>query len=149
MRDTAPDLALELTHAAFPGVLADDGPHGVVRERHMLVPQGPDSSQLSWDQILLRDLGLLQLRVSRKIHDLHAVEQWARNVLNEVRGRDEQHLAQIERHAQVMIGEGVVLRGIEHFEQRALDGSPWNDTPSLSTSSMRKTGFLVPACFIP
>ena len=31
----------------------------------------------------------------------------------------------------------------------ALAGFPWNDCPSLSTSSSRNTGFLVPACFIP
>ena len=28
-------------------------------------------------------------------------------------------------------------------------GSPWKETPSLSTSSSRKTGFLAPACFMP
>ena len=31
----------------------------------------------------------------------------------------------------------------------ALAGSPWYDTPSLSTSSSRNTGFLLPACFMP
>ena len=28
-------------------------------------------------------------------------------------------------------------------------GSPWKETPSLSTSSRRKTGFLLPASFMP
>ena len=43
----------------------------------------------------------------------------AGNVLDEVRRRDEQHLAQVERHAEIVIGERVVLRRVEHLEQRA------------------------------
>ena len=43
----------------------------------------------------------------------------ARDVLDEVGGGDEQHFAQVERHAQVVIGERVVLGRIEHLEQRA------------------------------
>ena len=32
-------------------------------------------------------------------------------------GGDEQDLRQIERHTEIVIGEGVVLRRIEHFEE--------------------------------
>ena len=31
---------------------------------------------------------------------------------------DEQHARQIERQIEIMIGEGVVLRRVEHFQQR-------------------------------
>jgi hypothetical protein len=48
--------------------------------------------------------------------------------VRDVGGRDEQHLAQIERHVQIVVGEGRVLRGVEHLEQRrrgiALEGDP-------------------------
>ncbi len=41
------------------------------------------------------------------------------DVLQEVRRRDEEHLGEIERHRQVVVGEAVVLRRVEHLEQRA------------------------------
>ena len=42
----------------------------------------------------------------------------AGDVLEEVGGGDEQHLREVERHAEVVVGEGVVLRRVEHLEQR-------------------------------
>ncbi len=38
--------------------------------------------------------------------------------VHHVGGGDEQHLRQIERHAQVIVAEGPVLLGVEHLEQR-------------------------------
>ena len=66
-----------------------------------------------------RDRELLALGVAGEVDDLHAVEQRRRDVLDEVRGRDEHHLRQVERHAEVVVGERVVLRRVEHLEQRA------------------------------
>ena len=48
-------------------------------------------------------------------------------------------LRQIERHIQVVIGEGVILRRVEHFQQRRA-GSPRKSAPSLSISSSIMTG---------
>ena len=42
----------------------------------------------------------------------------ARNRVEHVRRRDEQHFAQVERHVEVVIAERVVLFRIEHLEQR-------------------------------
>ena len=75
--------------------------------------------ELARDQVLLGDLGLLALGVAGELDDLHAVEQRAGDVLEEVGRGDEQHLAQVERHVQVVVGERVVLRRVEHLEQRA------------------------------
>ena len=69
--------------------------------------------------IRLGDLLLLPLRVAAEIDHFHAIEQRTGNVLDEVGRGDEQHLAQIERHTEIVVGERIVLRGIEHFEQRA------------------------------
>ena len=74
--------------------------------------------ELARHQVLLRDRELLALGVAGEVDDLHAIEQRARDVLDEVRGRDEHHLGQIERHAEVVIGERVVLRRVEDLEQR-------------------------------
>ena len=92
--------------------------HRVVGERHVLVAE-PRLLELTRNQILLRDLRLLALRVARELDDFHSVEQRARDVLNEIGGRDEQHFAQVERYSEIVIGEVVVLRRIEHLEQRA------------------------------
>src|SRR2546426_4343086 len=46
----------------------------------------------------LRDLKLLALGVAREVHGLEPVEQRSRDALEEVRGRDEEHLRQVERH---------------------------------------------------
>src|SRR5665213_2022404 len=40
------------------------------------------------------------------------------NRLKPVRRRDEKHTRQIKRQIEIMVGEGVVLRGIQNFEQR-------------------------------
>ena len=112
------DLPLELSHPALASVVGHHRHDRVVGERDVLVAQ-PRFLELTRQQILLRDLRLLLLRVTGEVDDLHAVEQRAGNVLDEVRRRDEQYLAQIERDAEVVIGECVVLRGIENLEQRA------------------------------
>ena len=40
------------------------------------------------------------------------------NRVEPVGGGDEEHLRQVKRHVEIMIGEGVVLLRVEHFEQR-------------------------------
>ncbi len=65
-----------------------------------------------------RDVDLLPGRIAGDGDDLHAVAQRRRQRAEIVGGGDEHHLRQIERHLQIMIGEGGVLLGIEHLEQR-------------------------------
>ena len=48
---------------------------------------------------------------------LHAVEQRRRDGVERVGGGDEQHLREVERHAQVVVDEGVVLGRVEHLQQ--------------------------------
>ena len=140
-------MPLELADAALPGVAADDLHHGLVGERHLLVAQA-GLGELPRDEVRLGDLGLLALGVAREVDHLHPVEQRGRDVLEEVGRGDEQDLAQVERHVQVMVRERVVLGRVEHLQQGA-GGVALIATPSLSTSSSRKTGFLVPACLSP
>ena len=70
------------------------------------------------DQVLDRDLELLFLGIAGQLEHFHAIAQRRRNRIEHVRGRQEQHLRQIERHVEVVIAEAVVLLGIEHLEQR-------------------------------
>ena len=74
--------------------------------------------ELLGDQVLLRDPDLLLVRVAGQLQDLHAVAQRPGDGVEGVGGGDEQHLRQVERHAEVVVDEGVVLRGIQHLQQR-------------------------------
>ncbi len=65
-----------------------------------------------------RDPDLLLVRVPGQRQDLHPVAQRPGDGVERVGGGDEQHLGEVEGHAQVVVDEGVVLGGIEHLEQR-------------------------------
>ncbi len=74
--------------------------------------------QLTLHEIPLRDLQLLLFRVTGELDDLHAIPQRPGNGLQDVRGRDEQHPAQVERLRDVVVAERAVLLRIQHLEQR-------------------------------
>ena len=75
-------------------------------------------AQLTRDQIAPRDADLLFLGVAREVDDLHAVAQRRVHRTDLVGRGDEEHLRQIDRHFEVVIAERVVLRRVEHLEQR-------------------------------
>ena len=78
----------------------------------------PCASELLGDQILFRDSHFLLVRVPGQGEDLHPVTQRARNGIEGIGGGDEQHLREVEGHPEVVVHEGVVLGGVEHFEER-------------------------------
>src|SRR5262249_41631877 len=90
------DLALEARHAGLPRVLLDDPPQRLVADRDPRLAQAV-ALDLAWHQVALGDLELFLLGVARDLNDLHAVAQRTRNRVERVRGRDEHHIAQVER----------------------------------------------------
>ena len=64
------------------------------------------------------DLRLLLLGVARELDDLEPVEQRLGDRIRQVDGDDEEHPREVEGHIEVVVEEGAVLLGIEHFEQR-------------------------------
>ena len=74
--------------------------------------------ELARHEIAPRDLELLARRVAGKADDLHAVAQRPGNGVEHVRRGDEHHVAQVERHREIVVAERRVLLGVEHFEQR-------------------------------
>src|SRR5262249_11906093 len=52
------------------------------------------------------------------LDDLHAVAQWAGDGVELIGGGDEQRVRQVEGHVQVGVLEGVVLRRVQHLQQR-------------------------------
>ena len=74
---------------------------------------------LAGHQVPLGDGQFLLLDVSRQVDDLHAVLQGRRHGVQQVARGDEQDLREVERHVQVVVGEGVVLLGVQHLQQGA------------------------------
>src|SRR6185437_11782608 len=68
------DLALEIAHAGFPRVVADQVAQRVGRDRPFALLEAV-RLDLFWDQVTLGDLDLLILGVAGDTDDLHAVHQ--------------------------------------------------------------------------
>src|SRR5690606_6057219 len=73
--------------------------------------------ELPLNEITPCDLQLFVGRVAGKADDLHAVAERAGYRVEHIGGGDEDHPAQIERHAEIIVPERAVLLGIKHFEQ--------------------------------
>ena len=112
------DLALQVADAGFPRVVLDQpvdrpnprtrsGPCETPGRFHLLAHQEP-----------LGDLHLLQFGIAGEPDHFHAVLQGRRNGVENVGRGDEEDLAQIVLHIQVVVNEHEILFGVEHFEQR-------------------------------
>ena len=111
------ELALEPAHARLAGVLGDERPQRVVVDRDLVLAQAV-AVALARPQVALGDRDLLVGRVAVEAHDLHAVEQRPGDRLGDVRRRDEHDLGQVQLDVEVVVAERVVLRRVEHLEQR-------------------------------
>jgi len=75
-------------------------------------------AQLPGNEELPGDRQLLVIQVAGEPDDLHPVAQWFGNRAEGVRRREEQHLRQVVVDFEIVVAEGAILFGIEHFEQR-------------------------------
>ena len=115
-RDLA-ELALEVADARLAGVVGDHlHDRGVVDGD--LVGLEAGLLDLALEQVVARDRDLLLFGVAVEADQLHAVEQRRGDRLRHVGGRDEQHLGEVEVDLEVVVAERVVLRRVEHLEQR-------------------------------
>src|SRR5215471_3450843 len=112
------DLTLELAHAGFMRVIADDPAKRILLE--LTLPGfEPVLLQLSGDQISLRNLEFLALGVTRDRDYFYPVAQRFRYSVDVICRADENNLRKIKRHIEITINECMVLCRIEHFEQCA------------------------------
>jgi hypothetical protein len=101
-------LAISRSRFRTPGLVGDRD--GLVREavvRHLL-----------GDEEAAGDRDLLGLGVAGEIDDLHPVAQGSGDRVEQVRGRDEEDLAEVEGDLEVVVLEAEVLLRVEHFEER-------------------------------
>lgn len=71
-------------------------------------------------QVPLIDLLLLMVGVAAQFYQVHSVQQWCLYGMRRVGRADEQHLAQIDCEIEVVVGEVLVLLGVEDLEQVGL-----------------------------
>jgi hypothetical protein len=112
------DLPLELAHARFAGVGLHELLQGGLLEAHAHVLHAM-AFEGAGQQVLLGDGQLLLGGVAAELQDLEAVLQGLGDLVAHVGRGQEEHLAQVEAHVQVVVLEGRVLLGIQHLEQGA------------------------------
>ena len=110
------DFAVERAHAGFAGVVAHDVAHGRFADVHFAFAHAV-ALHLFGHEVLHGDADFFVFGVAREADDFHAVEQGGGDV-HAVGGGDEQYVAQIVVHFDKVVGEGAVLFGVEHFQQR-------------------------------
>jgi hypothetical protein len=69
------------------------------------------------DQVGQPDLDLLGVGVAGKLEHLHPVAERGRDGVQGVGGGQEEHLREVESHAQVVVHEAVVLGRVQHLQQ--------------------------------
>src|SRR3984893_9605368 len=111
------DLPLELTHAGFASVVADDRAQRRVGDLGQLGGQSV-GLELPVNEVAAGDLEFFILDVSRKVDDLHAVAQRAGDSVEDVRRSDEHDPREVERYAQIIVAESRVLLRVEHLQER-------------------------------
>ena len=113
------DLAIQLPDASLTGVVAHDRREGVVGDGELALLDAVLARSLG-DEVAPRDVDLLVGRVAGQLDDLESIAERSRQRLERVRRAHEHDLGEVERQLEVVIGERLVLFGIEDLEQRGL-----------------------------
>ena len=108
-------LSFQVTKTGFTGVTRDDSFYTFIVEFNVFVI---DSMfiHLFRNKILFRDLYFLFLGITSKIDNFHTVAKWTRDLIEDVRRRNEHDLRKIVVQVQVVIAESAVLFRIKNFK---------------------------------
>src|ERR1019366_1721610 len=115
--DDARHLPLERPDGRFARVEVDDQIDRLVGDVELLLGD-PVLFELLRDEVPPGDRELLATRVAGDLEDLHAVAERRRDRVGDVRRRHEHDVREVVGDLEVMVGEGVVLLGVEDLEQR-------------------------------
>ncbi len=111
------ELALQVPDARLAGVIFNDVADALVLEADVLHREAV-GLELLLDEELFRDVDLLVEGVPGQPQHLHPVFEGRRDGVQDVRGRDEHDLGEIELGVQVVVEEGDVLLRIKDLQQR-------------------------------
>ena len=109
-------LPLQHPDTGFLGIGRDDPADGVVADAQLGLFQAV-LLQLLGQQVLLGDLQLFLVGIAAQLDDLHPVQQGTGDGVQGVGGGDEHHPAQVHRHLQEVIPEGMILLTVQHLQQ--------------------------------
>src|SRR5215475_9556145 len=110
------NLPLQIADAGLPCVVHDDLVKRAFSDLDLIDFESV-GLHLPAHQIAPGDLALFRHRVAGEADDLHAVAQRPRYGVEQIRGGDEHHAAEIEWNAEVVVAEAVVLLRVEHLEE--------------------------------
>ena len=116
------DLAFQRAHAGLAGVEAQDVADHRLGDLQLALFQAIVADLLG-QQVALGNGDLLVLGVAGQADDLHPVQQRRRDV-ERVGGGHEHHVRQVVIDLHIVVGEGVVLLGVEHLQQRGRGVTP-------------------------
>jgi hypothetical protein len=110
------DFAFQLANARFARVIMDERAQSSVGEFHFLFRQAM-LFQLAGNKIPFGNLKLFGFGIAGQFDHFEAITQGRVNRFQPVRRCDEQYAREIKWNIEIMIGERVVLRRIQNFEQ--------------------------------
>ena len=110
------NFALQVTHASFPGIRADQRGNRVVGELQILFGESC-LHKLFLHQELFGNFNFLLLGISVEAQYFHPILQSGRNGVHDVRGGNEEDLREVVFDVQIMVDEHEVLLRVEYLEQ--------------------------------
>mmetsp|Transcript_9049 Transcript_9049/g.38026 ORF Transcript_9049/g.38026 Transcript_9049/m.38026 type:complete len:619 (+) Transcript_9049:1029-2885(+) len=111
------EVLLQVAHAGFAAVILDERVHRAVAHRRLAVADAAAFFRRLL-QVRPRDGALLVGDVAAEPYDLHAVQQWAGDGVQDVRRAHEQNLGEVHRDVQVVVEERAVLFRVEKLQER-------------------------------
>ena len=113
----AGDFSIELPYAGFACVVPNDGLEDGVVEVELAAIE-PVALRSLRQEVSASDLDFLFGCVPRELDHLEAVAERCGERLESVRRAEEEHLREVERNLEVVIGERVVLLRVQDLEER-------------------------------
>lgn len=110
------DFPLQIAHPGLARVGADDLKQGILRDADIILLQAV-FLYLARQKEMPGDMSFFRFQVTVELDDLHAIQQRHRDSVQGIGCGDKKNLGKIIFQVQIMIHKGMVLLGIQHFQQ--------------------------------
>ncbi len=110
------DLALQVSHAGFAGIMLRNIEQTFLAEADILFFHAR-IFHTARNQVTPGNFGLFAHCITAELQHFHAVKQRRGDWVEHVGRGDKNHTRQVEGQIEIVIGKGIVLRRVQHFEQ--------------------------------